>query len=174
MKSFIVCGPESSGNRLVAAILARAGLSGSGSTDQPTSFDIDYSRPWVIINHWNRVREWVAYFHAKGHEVIMLIPIREAHACASSMVERGHNKSYDAAVNHIPRVVGGNIHLAMSLGLRVELIPYPSLAVPGMVKEFLRRHGLPTNIDEPLPLVGQVAPSQPQNLDGKYYEDPRL
>ncbi len=171
MRSFVVCGPESSGNRLVAAILVRAGLRGSGSTEQPSFTEVDYDYPWVVINHWNHVREWISYFAAHKHKVTLLIPIREAHACASSMVQRGHIKSYKQAIEHIPRVIAGNLSLAMTLGLPVELIPYSSLGSDGMVERFLERHGLSAkNINEPLPLVGQIAPSQPENLDRKHYE----
>jgi len=172
MRSFIVCGPQSSGNRLVAAILTRAGLSGSGSTDQPTDYNINYSKEWVIINHWNRIREWIAYFNANGHQVTMLIPIREAHACASSMVKTGHASSYESALKHINTVVAANLSLALIMGMRVELIPYSSLSTPGMVKQFLIRHGLRNdNLEEPLPLVGQIAPPQPENLDKKHYAE---
>ncbi len=168
MNSFIVCGPESSGNRLLGAILVRAGLWGSGSTDQPTDWKIPVERPVMIISH-HQVREWVDLLRPMGHKVTLLIPVREAHACASSMVAWGHLKSFDRAFDEIVQVIGVNTMLGLELGLRVELVPYESLC-NAMLEHFLSRHGLRhDNLEEPLQLRGQEAPSQLVNQNAKHY-----
>ncbi len=143
MKSFVICGPESAGNRLLAQILIDCGLRGSADYFQPKEHrDIDFSVPWVVINHFDKLSYFVNGFKEHGHEVTMLIPIREYRACTESMVyHHKHRPTIENAGRSILQIVGTNVGYALAFGINCEIVPYESLN-ERMLEHFLRRHGL--------------------------------
>lgn len=171
MRSFIVAGPESSGNRLMAAILVRAGLSGEGSTNQPKDpSEIDYTQEQVIIKHYD-LGKWIVPFLHHGHSVTVIVMAREPHAQANSAYKHGHYASASVACIAAPHIIKHNLIHALESGCRVEVIPYASLCDAMLIK-FLERHGLRTdNTDQPLQLVGQDAPSTIENMNHVHYEN---
>lgn len=170
MRSFIVAGPVSSGNRVMTGILVRAGLSGEGSTNQPVSFDdINYDLPSVMITH-HKVKKWIDAFKGHGHAVTVIIMIRESFAQAHSAMTRGHFSDIDTAFIDAQMTISRNILEATEAGCIVDFVSYESLC-PEMIPFFLNRHGLRfDNINERLNLVGQLAPDQPTNMNAAHYQ----
>lgn len=170
MKSFIVSGPVSSGNRVMTGILVRAGLAGEGSTNQPVTIeDVDYNLPSVMITHYE-LKKWIDAFKSHGHEVTVIIMIREIFAQVNSAIKRGHFSNIDNAFLDAQETILRNIREATEAGCDIEFVSYESLC-PKMIPFFLNRHGLRfDNIKEPLNLVGQYAPDQPTNMNEAHYQ----
>ena len=97
--AYIVAGATSSGNRLLASILVRSGCRGEGSTRQPMTVDQlpPPEQPIVIIKH-GALTGWIRAFRRLGYDhIVVIIPVREPIANASSMVAHGHLHDFEDA-----------------------------------------------------------------------------
>ena len=170
-RAFIICGPPSSGNRLVGAILVRAGCWGEGSTNQPASInDIPASAKDIV---WIHPRCWdtlIPDLNAAGFEkIIFIVVIREPEANCRSMVKMGFYKEIEQA--YIERVahLSNILNIAVINNCQIEIITYEGLSTP-MLKLWLPRLGLPIdNLDQPLNMIGQLAPDYISNENAKHY-----
>ncbi len=122
----IVAGPESAGNRLMAACLVQAGCHGSGSTDQPDPDALPVDRPCVLIRHdANDVRD--AMLDLNGRRVFIIIVTRDWHANARSMVSRGHVPDLNAAKERLRSQLPQMMRMVESHRLPYVMTSYEAL-----------------------------------------------
>ncbi len=172
-RAFIICGPPSSGNRLVGAILVRAGCWGEGSTNQPKSVsDIPMDAKDVVWIHphpdcWNTL---ISDLHGVGFDkIIFIVVIREPEANCRSMVKSGFYKEIQQAYTERTAHLCNILNIAVVNACEIEIITYEGLSTQ-MLKLWLPRLGLPAdNLDQPLNLVGQLAPDFISNKNVKHY-----
>ena len=168
--AYIVCGPESSGNRLVASILCRSGCDGEGSTRQPQSLEqlpATADRPYVCIIHYH-LSPWVRALRARGFaRVVAILPIREPMANVRSMMSRGHRTDFEDGYRYRTVTIARNIVEALAQDVQLEIITYEGLSEP-FLAEWLPRIGLP-HVGGGLSLPGQIAPDTISNQNGKHY-----
>ncbi len=166
-RAFIVCGPEHSGNRLVAGLLASAGCWGAGSTEQPTPKTIPSFRDvdMVVIAHLRMDLEgWVKHFRHK-QEVHFVLTARDpwvqvrsrskAAGCSHSASMDRYGFDYRAAF----RVIAKNSQHSFTV------ITYESLLWDGAANRFLSLFGLEQK--HPLRVDGEVTEIRDEN--GKWY-----
>lgn len=168
-KAFVICGPESSGNRLVAAIFCRSGCGGEGSTNQPQSPAQlpPANRDYVIIKHTN-LTKWVNALKERGFEsVTAILVIREPIANVRSMIARGHRTNAKDAYESRTQTILQNVREIMSLGIPVEIITYEGLT-ESFLAAWLPRLGLPY-VSGPLSLPGQRVSSDLRNQNSRHY-----
>lgn len=168
--AYIVAGPESSGNRLVAAILARSGCLGEGSTDQPlTPDDIPRasSQSVVVISHRD-LTDWIAGARRLGYgSVSVIVVIREPIATVKSQVARGHFADIATAHDSRTRTISDAINDTMSSGADLHVITYEGLTEDAL-RVWLPSIGLEYR-NGPLELRGQDSPNWIRNSNGKHY-----
>lgn len=170
--AYIVSGPRSAGNRLLASILVRSGCGGSGSTIQPHEFNElqTASGPFVIIKHGdnNTLREWIPALRAKGYErIVVLIVLREPVANVSSMTARGHFTHAADARRHIARSISHAATDALADNAELEFVTYEGLTEAAL-KEWLPTVGLPY-VPGSIECVGQDAPDAIENANATHY-----
>jgi len=174
-RAFIVCGAESSGNRLLAAILVRAGCWGQSSTDQPAVADVPDTEPLVVIIRHRDLKETHDSLQQKGFRVTGVMPVREWNANIKSMVSRGHVSVAADAELCIKRVLYRNLSDSLVYDIPLIVTTYESLQDQAAVAALLRLLDLPANkLDQPLSLRGQEYPDQtfqpkPIKANAKHY-----
>jgi hypothetical protein len=129
---FLVVGPESAGNRLLAALLVAAGCHGDGSTAQRWDPGLpDGTNPAVVIRSVPHGGRWVNFrgiyraLQAAGYKrVVTLVAVRHPVALARSQVRRGHAKHPGDARARIEQA-----YLRIMGGLQPPflLVPYEAL-----------------------------------------------
>jgi len=168
--AYIVAGPESSGNRLLAAILVRSGCAGEGSTRQPQNIS-DIPRPdrdYVLISH-HLIPMWVRALKEIGYErVHVIIIVREPIANTQSAVNRGHQKTIQEAKTDRLLTIASNIADSLAHGIEPEVITYEGICEEWL-KMWLPTIGLQYQ-DGPLSLPGQHAPPTFNNMNHRHYE----
>lgn len=170
-RAFIICGPPSSGNRLIGAILVRAGCWGEGSTNQPKTIsdiptDVD-DIVWIHPRCWDTL---ISDLRTAGFEkIIFILVIREPEANCRSMVKSGFYQELDQAYTERTNHLCNMLNIAVTNGCQIEIVTYEGLSTP-MLKLWLPRFGLPIhNLDEPLQMIGQLAPDYISNENAKHY-----
>lgn len=163
---FLVCGPESSGNRLVGSILSRAGVIGNASNNQPKSleqFEEMVGDADAGFFHAHHQLESYVRLVERGWQLVFLLVVREQLACCKSALKWGHAKgTLGDACRHYQRT----IHLAMTTALTLDIpLEFVSYEMTGNVKWMMAwlayltstyHVGLRTdNLDEPLVVDGQ-------------------
>jgi hypothetical protein len=168
---FIINGPAASGNRLVGAILVRAGCWGEGSTNQPlTIHEVPVNVKNAIWIH-PRCGLEVAIKGLKGFgfEITTILVIREPEANTRSMVKAGFFKDIETAHQERNNSIQYTINTSLKFGCNLEIITYEGLS-NSMLKIWLPKIGLSAdNLNLPLNLVGQNAASFISNENQKYY-----
>jgi hypothetical protein len=170
-RAFIVCGPPCSGNRLVGAILVRAGCWGEGSTNQPKCISEIPSNAqnivWIHPSHLERIPDSLR--SVGFDEITFIVVIREPEANARSMVKSGFHETLEQAYQRRISDIGNSISVALTNNCKIEIITYEGLSVP-MLEIWLTKLGLPiNNLEDPLLLVGQFAANVITNENGKHY-----
>lgn len=85
MRAFIVCGPQSAGNRFVAGVLLAAGCTGD-NTPNPNCDGIGKD-DFVLIRHDN-IPYWAEFLRSKGYDQIFgILCVRDAYANTKSICE---------------------------------------------------------------------------------------
>jgi hypothetical protein len=168
--AYLIAGPPSAGNRLVASALVRSGCLGVGAGDvQPKSFgDIPIAgdQPLVIIKH-RKIFKWTRALYGAGYSrVVVIVIVREPIANALSLVERGHVVGLEDAQSYRTTVIAQNIASGLFAD-RLEIITYEGLSEL-FLSHWLPEIGLPY-IPGPLDLPDQDTPSAIQNQNGKHY-----
>lgn len=170
--AYLVAGPPSAGNRLVAAALVRSGCLGEGSDNQPKrAIDVPPpgDKPVVVIKH-RYVSDWIRTLRAIGYDrVVVVVVVREPIANARSLVANGSVTRFDDARKMIARMIAKNVFAATSEHATLEVITYEGLNEQ-FLEAWLPRIGLPY-VDGPLDLPGQNGPSEITNQNGKHYAE---
>ena len=167
--AYIVCGAESSGNRLVASILCRSGCDGEGSTRQPQSLEQlpNAERPYVCILHYH-LSPWVRALRANGFaRIVAILPIREPLANVRSMMVRGHRTDFEDGYRYRTVTIARNIVEALAQDVQLEIITYEGLSEL-FLSEWLPRIGLPY-VGGGLSLPGQHTSNEICNQNAKHY-----
>lgn len=174
-KCYVVCGPESSGNRLIASILVRAGCWGEGSTNQPRLEDIPDVEKAVVIIHHNLLSSFVK-LQERGFDVVALMLVREWTANVSSLIKRGFDQDVEMAERRILTTLASNLFDAICYNIPMIVTTYESInndSLPNLLNKLgLRRD----NLNEPLCLLGQEYPNQtyfpsPLEVNKAHYEN---
>lgn len=164
-KCYIVCGPESSGNRLMTSILVRAGCWGEGSTNQPRLEDVPDVEKAVVIIHHNLASSF-AKLNERGFDVMAIMLVREWTANIESLINRGFDQDRMAAERRILTTLASNLFDALCYNVPMVVTTYESINHDSL-PDLLNRLGLRSdNLNEPLSLVGQEYPNQ------TYYPSP--
>lgn len=170
-RAFIVNGPPASGNRLVGAILVRAGCWGEGSTNQP----LKITEIPVNINNlmWIHPRcgleTAIKGLKERHYDITVIVVVREPEANCRSMVKAGFFNDLGTTLHERMKSIQHTINTAVKYGCKIEIITYEGLSIP-MLKLWLPRLGLSAdNLDTPLQLVGQIAADFITNENPKYY-----
>lgn len=168
--AYIVAGPESSGNRLVAAILVRSGCLGEGSTDQPKSpHEVPQAsqQPVVVIAHHN-TKNWITGIKQRGYSsVSVIVVIREPIATVKSQVARGHFADFATAHDRRTRTIADAITDTLESCADLHIITYEGLTEDAL-RSWLPSIGLAYR-NGPLDLQGQESPNWISNSNGKHY-----
>lgn len=173
-RAFIVCGPESSGNRVLGAILCRAGCWGNGSTEQPTIEQIPADADNVMLIRHHDLLQTFRALKARGFEPTAILTVREWTANLKSLVMRGHDASELAAEDRLRRTLLSNLCDAVTYHIPLIVTTYESLN-RGSIRALLERLQLRIdNLDQPLDLRGQETPDQtfqpnPLAANAKHY-----
>lgn len=174
-RAFVVCGAESSGNRLLGAILCRAGCWGSGSTNQPDLTDIPSDEPLVMVIRHHELLQTYRSLRQRGYEVTAIMLVREWIANVGSLIERGHDRTRRAAEKRIQKTLLCNLFDATVYGIPLVVTTYESLT-EAAISALLNQLGLRSdNLDQPLELRGQETPEQtyqpaPHIANAKHYQ----
>ena len=155
--AYIISGPESSGNRLLAGILVRSGCAGEGSHNQPHQ-PADIPSPdkhFVLIKHTgNEIRKWSPILKDRGYKYItVIVIIREPIANVSSMVARKHCRFYTSIYKDRTQKIIDTLEAAKEVADHIEIITYE-----GITEQFLKQW---------LPMIGLPYVAGPINLPGQ-------
>ncbi len=167
--AYVVSGPTSSGNRLVASILVRSGCNGSSSTVQPKTRDelLPASGPFVMIKHAN-LHKWIQSLRAIGYErVVVVVVVRESVANLQSMANRGHITDVSKAKLQRSQGLALSITDALANNAELEIVTYEGLTEDAL-KDWLPSIGLPY-VSGSLALDGQKAPDVIHDMNAKHY-----
>lgn len=166
---FIVCGPESAGNRLVAAYLARAGVDIDASTaDQrpDRSSTSDAGDAGLIVHHDPKLTRAVEEGIASGRFVSLVVTGREYGALMCSMIDRGHVRDAAAATGRIRAAYIAAGRVADRYDLPMVPVSYESL----VLHQAETVENMLTALDLPLdgldcPIEGQGRQFDPEPID---------
>ena len=157
-RCFLVAGPPSSGNRLLAAILARAGCAGEGSTSARFNRTLPTTEtPAVLIRHHPPAELFTALAQ-REYVVRVLACVRDATCTIGSQVQRHHAPTVPAAEAGIEQS-WRHLFQVLPPEVRLRLVPYESLVLhpEAAAKAVLDWCGLhPGNPPEPLVIDGQA------------------
>lgn len=161
MNAYVVVGPESSGNRLLAAILIRAGCYGLASTIQPgdDGLPLHGQSPAVIVrsyphgNKWPELRNIVPELRRRGYTTRVLIVVRDSYCVEQSQLSNHHRTLEEIRFN-----VRSAFHLIFGqladLTTDWRLVSLESLFRPEAVGRLLDAIGLPPVMEGPLVVEG--------------------
>lgn len=174
-RCYLVVGPESAGNRLLGAILTRAGCQGEAATNARWNKSLPtVETPAMVIRSYPHGEEWpdlsaiLPELWYRGYEVTTLITVRHPAAIAASQVESGHARDFAGAeaqirdaYRRIMREVSGTFHL----------VPYEIFAYgpPAATRALLNHIGMPVVTAGPLIIDGQERDQEDANA--KYFLD---
>ena len=160
-QAYVVAGPESSGNRLLAALLVRAGCIGSGSMAQPFELPT-YESPSVIVrsfphgNDWPDLRDVYHALRDRGYMVRVLIPVRDPWCVVQSQHSRQHHPP-ELALANVRRTYADIFAQLGQLNVWWLLVPYEAMVLHPVqaVRRLLELLGLPTdNLGSPIIVEG--------------------
>jgi LPS sulfotransferase NodH len=147
-RAYLVTGPESAGNRLLAGILAGAGCHGTGSTDSvytDTLPDGSVS-PVVVIRSqphgdiWPETDDTLDGLMQADYEVTVLVTTRAAVPLERSQVAQGHAPTEELARVAISRAYDDIFAAIIGVELDWLLVPYeslvmdPEVAIPALLE----------------------------------------
>lgn len=180
-RCFLVCGPESAGNRLLASLLARAGCIGEGSTTNRWRERLPADETSaVIIRHRPSAAE-LAELDRRGYIVTALVTTRDLHCTTRSQVARGHCVTeteawhgIGAAYREIFRALPDNVDIVVApfeaFTLHREAAANALLARLGLPKLMPGRVAIDNHLepgirDENAKWYGRARPGDPAFLD---------
>lgn len=127
-RAFLISGPESSGNRILASLLVRSGVEGAGSTNQVyTRNKLPTDSPLALTIIHANIREPILTLRERGYEVTVLVLFRDPVACEQSMVTRGHRDSLGAAHRRVLEAYTDVFMQLTELGCPFRIVSYDYL-----------------------------------------------
>jgi len=157
-RCYLVVGPESAGNRLLASLLVRAGCIGTASTDQ--QWTPEKETPCVLIRSyphgdtWPSLHQLKRQLEDKEYEVFTLVTVRHPVALLKSQVNRGHAEDLGLAASQMRQAY---IRIFSELSGHFYVVPKESLVLHPReaVRALLHLIGLPGITDGPLVIEGR-------------------
>ena len=153
-RAFLIAGPESSGNRIMASLLVRSGVHGAGSTNQLYSRerlpDGETSPVLTIIHH--DIRDPILKLGALGYEVTVIVMMRDPFAQEQSMVQRGHVGSIEAAHQRVLDTYAENFATIKELGCKYRVVSYDYLVTYTLTV----LHRIVTDLELPFVVTGPI------------------
>lgn len=166
-RAFIVCGPEYSGNRLVAGLLVSAGCWGRGSDDQPTREEdnVKHAEKVVVIAHLkNDICAWHQHFVEHDYEVHFVLTARDPWVQVRSRSAAAGCRFEDSMVRYRSDYRDAfTAILATECGFTV--MTYESLLWKGAAERFLSLF----DMKQTHPLVVQGVGTTIRDENGKWY-----
>lgn len=150
-RCYVVVGPESSGNRLLAALLVRAGCRGVAGMDTPDALPID-DDPAVVLRSYPHGYEWpdlrsiVGRLRDRGYLVRVLVTVRDHHCVIhSQQAHRLHTR--EVAEANVQRAYCDIFRQVADIGVGFVMVPYESLVARPVhgVRSLLEWLGLPVD-----------------------------
>lgn len=127
-RAFVVAGPEASGNRLVTAILVRAGCIGSGSTDGRLQHDLPVTEdPAVLIRH-HLTPELFGELAVRGYSTTVVVCVRDPGALHRSQVQAGHHETLELAQSETDACLR-RAFAAVPPEVSIHVMPYEALVL---------------------------------------------
>lgn len=175
-RCYLVTGPESAGNRLLAASLVAAGCEGLGATFQPYHDRLPTTeKNAVVIRSMPHGHDWpdligiCAELEGRGYRVHVLVTARDHHCMIDSQVET-HGHPEETAVSNAARAYREIFDALAIVDADYTVVPYESLVLhPKAARErLLARLGLPLRVPETLRVEGVHGPIEDGNA--KHYE----
>lgn len=124
-QAFVICGPQSSGNRLLGAILVRAGCWGEGSTNQPKHIsEIPSDTEKIVWIHPPCLDTALTDLKTAEFDITTILIIREPEATCRSMVKVGFYPDLTTAFNERIINVQNTINAASKHNCKIEIITY--------------------------------------------------
>ena len=160
-RCFLIVGPESSGNRLLGAILTRAGCAGRASTDQRWDRTLPVkATPAMIIRSFPHGEDWpdlseiYCTLEERGYQVTTLVTVRHPAATIGSQVQSGLAGSDQEACDQIAEAYQ---QIFQQISRPFHLVPYEAITYgpPAALRALLTAIGLAPVTAGPLIIDGQ-------------------
>ena len=174
-RAYIVCGPECSGNRLVAGLLVSAGCWGRGSDRQPDLDEFlalgadptaDMPDKIVVILHLEEyLRQWTQHLLELDYKVHFIVTARDPWVQVRSRSKAAHCEFKDSMKRYWQDYRAAFSVVAEFDGCKFTVITYESLLWKGAAKRFLSLFGL----EQTRPLVVQGKETEITDQNGKWY-----
>ncbi len=165
--AYLVTGPESSGTRLMTAIIMACGAAGSAEHQQPwdtTDFpparefgvDIVFRRSIPHGGHIPNLVEILQRMQQAGYTVRMVVMVRDMFACAHSQVRAGHVQDVVAAMANIINAYRLIATTITRVSCPAHFVPYEALILhPEAIPEMVGCLGL--TLDRPVSITDENA-----------------
>jgi len=170
--AYLVCGPISSGNRLMAAILKRSGCKGTAGKNQAPMDKIPPADnvPYVHVAHQD-LSGWITALKNKGYSrVIAIVVVREPIANMRSAVAQQHRvPDFVRGLEARSWILAANITEIANSTANLEIITYEGLCEESL-RHWLPHIGLEYKTGD-LILPDQDAPVNLENQNAKHYRN---
>lgn len=138
-RCFLVVGPESAGNRLLAGVLIRAGCHGRASTHQEWDQALpEDETPAVVIRSFPHGGRWpelpgiLQTLSDRGYQTTVLVTVRHPVALTESQVARGHARRVEESMDLVRKAYRRIFaDLSGHPRLRSFLVPYEAVCEGG-------------------------------------------
>ena len=185
-RCFLVVGPECAGNRILAAILARAGCAGGGTTTAPLNTGLPTDEDPVVMirsyphgGDWPNLRQLGKDLAERDYAITILLTVRDPHAITQSQIERGErsyerarhliNEAYWLIFEHctwLRRVLPGSVDQVVPVPIESWGLPTKERAATALCEML----GLPDrNLKAELVVDGYGASGHLKDSNAKYY-----
>lgn len=147
--AYLVVGPESSGNRMLATLLIQAGCAGGTAFDHPLMFNLPVDEDPVVVirsyphgNDWPDLAEIYDTLRGRGYMVRALVAVRDPHCVIESQVERRHHPR-ELAWSNYQQAYRRIFEQLLSVNVWYALVPYAALRRGEAQRNLLATLGLP-------------------------------
>lgn len=165
-RAFVVCGGESTGTRLVTAILLAAGCTGTSEhvqpydTNPPTGELIAWRRSLPHSGHWPDLRKLITDLQARGYAVTLCVTMRDWFVASASQVAVGHVQSEEAALANLRRA-----YVEATDAAAATLVPYLLVSYESLIAQPMKAtRALLTMLGLPMPPPGSLPPIRDENI----------
>ena len=148
-RAYVVVGPESSGNRMLASLLIGAGCCGGTAFDHPLMFDVPTGEDPVVLirsfphgDGWPDLAEIYRTLRSRGYMVRVLVTVRDPHCVIESQVERRHHPP-ELAWSNYQQSYRRIFEQLLTVNAWYALVPYATLRRGEAQRNLLATLGLP-------------------------------
>lgn len=135
-RAYLVCGPESSGNRLTLSILQAAGCKPHTKQAEPRwqslkpeGDTISLMRSMPHGGKWDCIKGLLNHLESFGYQVVTLVPVRDITCIVSSQVSIRYTKDQEAGMEKVRRAYSHVLNALIQSKAEFYLVPYESLVL---------------------------------------------